>query len=307
MNNQDILFQITARASDETLALLYRTPIYSTISKLSQSQEWWYERTQWLVGKSLTRRTGNWAKSYAALKISQCHYSSHTSSTLSVSILLECGKTLPNLLVQLSIYKNAEVTKMILNLPTLDQYIRNNEALGEIIETEDVELLKLFLEKVTVADAYVHDFIGAAVTTGDVNIVSLLTTGRAKLDDLRLGHCLMRCVQLGHYEIFKLLFPHDGNVTRLSHLFRTIVELDRVAMLQLLLTESHALVSVFHEDINRALCHSCKFCSVEMVKLVLSVHPDPSLHNNMALRLVRKCGRGDVEALLLADARVRDY
>lgn len=62
----DTLFEIAARVDDETLLALY--PAHrEQISWLISDNNWWYIRTQHLVGQRLINRQANWSRIYYAL------------------------------------------------------------------------------------------------------------------------------------------------------------------------------------------------------------------------------------------------
>lgn len=88
------LYEITVRCTNDTLRSLSRTILWNIISNFCAHQEWWYRRTEYLVGRSLISRVGEWSHVYRSISNAgeaifiECQ---DYSSKLLVPVLLELG------------------------------------------------------------------------------------------------------------------------------------------------------------------------------------------------------------------------
>ena len=89
----DILYELSARLPNSTLEVLSQSQHWGSIAKSTKNQDWWRERTEFLVGKSLNQRKGNWAGVYRDIEKygPQFHESMNYYNDIIVPVLLELG------------------------------------------------------------------------------------------------------------------------------------------------------------------------------------------------------------------------
>lgn len=67
--NIDVLYTLTSRFDNTTLALLSRISLWNVVKNFTTDQHWWFLRIQHLMNAELTHRQNeNWKEAYLSLK-----------------------------------------------------------------------------------------------------------------------------------------------------------------------------------------------------------------------------------------------
>lgn len=214
---------------------------------------------------------------------------------------------------------NIEAVKLLLADPRIDMDDMADHCLDYAIENENREMVRLLLDDAR-ADprACLHD----AVRTGDIEIVRmLLLDGRAQtgsIEDSESYSCLYTAIECGFIEIahlllgckrvsrddieaFELACSREQDMERASLGARCrAMYLDIAGQLLLASARPREIYTL-----KSMLLRACKFGSIELVCMLLSISGlDPSHSNNRALMLARRYERHNVVRLLLLDDRV---
>src|SRR5690606_33254757 len=97
MENSDLLLTLSSRLDNQTLALLSRTPLWSSISTFADTAYFWFLRICHRVGRDLAPRleVTDWKRLYYlvdhALASENPYVTVALESSVAVSILLEAG------------------------------------------------------------------------------------------------------------------------------------------------------------------------------------------------------------------------
>lgn len=335
----DILFHITACLDNDTLLRLYLVGLASIISEFARSQLWWYHRTQWLVcrevdwidgetdvrvrtsGSALVGQGACWKRGYIALQNQGPEFTTTAdyNSVVLVHTLLAIGAN-PSLALKAIIRGgNPEVIRLVFRSKKLRLELVHCYELEKLVLVEDVELVREFVRMLSEIDDSdsVRSFIDEtlpvslceAVDIGDLEIVRYLATLNPVLPRADKQELIKSCVQRDWSDMLSLVLsmPSRAAVTfDRDRILCMAVELDRLQALRLLIPEFSAERSI--TEWQNAMVFACKFRSVEMVRLLLSITgTDPTFDGNCCLRLARKYKREDVIELLVEDERVRLY
>lgn len=280
-------------------------------------QEGWHRKTEQLVGRELVWIRGDWASAYVAIdKFGAVFRPEHDySNTALVHSLLELGENPSNALFNIIDGGNPDSIRLVLQYPRLriDKY--DYRSLISLIETEDTEIVKLFVSKVGKIKATVlNDSLRKSISLGDQETSAYLRTLGAESDHVRVDKALDARRQSAFDARMSIDLRLCGlpDLVQLSLLLVDAIRLNRIDALRTIISEARAAIGddageLFSPIWKTSLIYACKFRSAEMVRLLLDLGLDPSFLGNKCLRLARKYKRADIVELLLVDERVRGY
>jgi ankyrin repeat protein len=269
------LHEVSIRVSDQVLGALSQTPLWDSINDAARYPTWWFERTEYLVGRNLKYREGDWKTVYNSLLIGGLKFSEMQDYTLLlVQVLFEIGAD-----------------------PTLDYY----DLMRGLAKTGTEEAIRLVFSDTRV-DVTAENNMGiyAACQYGNTKMVKILLSYPEV--NLVVEDPLEQAVENGYLDIVQLMLADNrlknANVTRY---FILAVQEEQTDVALFLLSLDRVDPSTQNNlSIRRAAANG----DAKLVSVLLSdTRVDPTSHDEQALRRAVEMGYSDVVYLLLADGR----
>ncbi|CAH6420926.1 Hypothetical protein POVR2_LOCUS293 [uncultured virus] len=291
------LYEISARLPNEALAELSRTPAWSAVALASQDQNWWFKRTEWLVGRELTQRIGDWKSAYKSLSENGLSFSDEHdySNPLVIRVLLEMGADPGQGNLSSMIDAPVELYALLLNDPRVDVVEQGEGALVMAAIDGQLDILKLLLDDARVRT---RSALNSAVNAGHVEVVRMLLS-YDRVDPSEGKNVAIRtAVKWGYNDMIELLLANNRVRTSLANegagLILIAIERQHVETTMLLLT------SLPNASIRGLVITAVRMGNYDIVKLLLQDgRKIGKSERNVSLKLARARGRKDIEQLLL--------
>lgn len=306
MDITDILSIITSKLDNDVLQTMNKSSLQ--VAELGKNMHWWFRRVEQRVGRDLTWRQGDWARAYKAIDEHGLLFSpqQHYDSTLVTHILLELAASANQQLRETVLTShNSESISLVVrdantNLPGWNDY-----TILKIINTEDIESIRLFLAAKQYNHYVLSMALDKAVEMGSVEIVKFLLQNGAGFGMLSMDSLIDNCIESNQVDMIKFLLSQQEVVesTNFDYCLRNAVIHDRQEILELLVPLFNIELSSdyrneYTDSWRNALLLACRSRSISMIKTLLEVKLDPFFADKEVLRVARRHNRQDVVELL---------
>ena len=217
IEDSTVLYELAIRSDNLLLGLLSRTPSWKHMTRFANETYFWYQRTEYLVGRSLTPRQINWKTVYYNLQQADVisdqrrKYNIFVDEVLrdsdTVTVAIELGYQPENRhLVTCCVEGYIETVKLLLQQPGIDPAYENSRPILAASVNDHIDVVRLLLEDGRANPTNIkHDVLIFLIGCNEIEWIKKLLSRRditlVDSENTLLGFAS----GLGRIEIMKLL------------------------------------------------------------------------------------------------------
>ncbi|CAH6419563.1 Hypothetical protein POVR2_LOCUS68 [uncultured virus] len=305
----DVLYELSARLPNKTLKVLSQSEHWPSIGLASKQQDWWKERLEFLVGKPLQARSGNWAGVYRDIEKYGVRFDVDMNyyNDLIVPVLLELGADPSAYWIALSVAScnNVSGLKLLLSDSRTDL---TSGIVAVAAQEGSIDCLALLLEDGRVDPAALENLaIRRAVENYRPEVLRLLLADKRTNPGELENEAIKMAAGRGYADIYQMLlqdkrvYTVEQNLENDYHLIEA-VRGGHVAVVKILIDYLGDLYASEYY-----LREACSGYNLDMIKLLLALVTEYSLQDGGRLvELAQRTNRLQVAELLLSVPWIRD-
>lgn len=311
MDRSDILRTITSALPNETLEILYQSGVWPEMTPFAADQNWWFKRTEYLVGKKLNWRPADWRRAYRQIEKHGLRFDvrGYYQYPLVIEILLQVlnptgqSRTIMRCASRVS---NLEVYRLLLADERIDPRIDGSYTMQALIVREEADIIELLLSDGRINPSTDNNImIRAACRDGHLEIFKMLLADPRVNPSANDNECINDAVHYEYTEIVRLLLadprvdPSDSDQTPI----KTASAFGNTEIILLLLADKRVDPSANDDE---PLREAAERGYTEAVSILLSdPRVDPAVENGYPLWKAIENDRIEVVRLLLNHQAVR--
>ncbi|CAH6420936.1 Hypothetical protein POVR2_LOCUS295 [uncultured virus] len=226
------LYEVSVRLPDQALQALSKTSIWPAVARASLDQNWWFKRTEYLVGRELVHRIGDWGRVYKSLSQYGLQFAmgQDYGSDLLLEVLFDLDTEVDLGIILPGIARKATEQGMLLVLSRIEDLSRDNQALCQAAEAGNLAALSILLADGRIDPAYDESLaLRYAVLEGHTDCVKLLLADERVDASAEHNQAIHDVIEYNFYEIFDLLLE-DKNVLSYTNNVRDGLDLHQAVI-----------------------------------------------------------------------------